>query len=89
MTNWSVRYLDLETNRETESQPLATRDQAVTLARARELQRCAIRSIVGPHGEEPWARVTFAASEGGTVRGHTGAIELRSTEVGAAGPIST
>ena len=56
MGEWFVRYLDLETNRETESQPLATRDKAITLARARQRERCAIRSIVGPNSEEPWAR---------------------------------
>lgn len=59
MGEWFVRYLDLETNRETESHPLATRDKAIILARARQLDRCAIRSIVGPSGEEPWARVTL------------------------------
>lgn len=59
MGKWFVRYLDLETNRETDSQPLATRDRAITLARVRQLERCAIRSIVGPNGEEPWARVTL------------------------------
>ncbi len=57
MAEWIVRYLDLETNREVGSRRLETRDQAIGLALTRERDRCAIRSIVGPSGEEPWPRV--------------------------------
>ncbi|MGO8916204.1 MAG: hypothetical protein ACLQJR_09875 [Stellaceae bacterium] len=57
MAEWSVKYLDLETNREVGSRPLDTRDQAIALALNRERDRCVIHSIVGPSGEEPWLRV--------------------------------
>ena len=62
MAKWFVKYLDLETNRETASRRLATRDQAVILARHRESERCIIRWIVGPEGEEPWGRPTIDRS---------------------------
>lgn len=61
MAEWFVRYLDLETNRETESRRVATRDEAISLARRREEERCIIRRIVGPDGEEPWAQVMSEA----------------------------
>jgi hypothetical protein len=54
MAEWFVRYLDLQTNRETESRRVDTRDEAVALALDRERDGCAIRSIVGPEGEEAW-----------------------------------
>ena len=57
MADWFVKYLDLDTNRETESRRLDTRDQAISLALDRERNHCEIRSIVGPSGEEPWAQV--------------------------------
>jgi hypothetical protein len=55
MAEWFVRYLDVQTNRETESRRLDMRDAAILLAQDREREGCAIRSIVGPDGEEPWA----------------------------------
>jgi hypothetical protein len=58
MAEWFVRYLDVQTNRETESRRMDTRDEAVALAQDRERDGCAIRSIVGPAGEEPWAAVS-------------------------------
>jgi hypothetical protein len=63
MAKWFVKYLDLETNRETASRRFATRDQAVILARHRERERCIIRWIVGPEGEEPWGRATIDRSD--------------------------
>jgi hypothetical protein len=57
MAEWFVRYLDTTTNRETESLRLATRDEAIDLARDREREGCLIRSVVGPDGEEPWVEV--------------------------------
>jgi hypothetical protein len=61
MTEWFVKYLDLETNRETASRRLPTRDHAITLARHREQERCVIRWIVGPEGEEAWVGATLDA----------------------------
>jgi hypothetical protein len=57
MSEWFVKYLDLHTNRETESHRVDARDQAIILALDRERNHCAIRSIVGPSGEEQWAQV--------------------------------
>jgi hypothetical protein len=54
MAEWLVKYLDMETNRETASRRLATRDEAIALARDRERDGCVIRSIAGPAGDEPW-----------------------------------
>jgi hypothetical protein len=55
VAEWFVRYLDVQTNRETESRRMDTRDAAILLALDREREGCVIRSIVGPAGEEPWA----------------------------------
>ena len=54
MADWFVRYLDVQTNRETESRRMDTRDEAIALALDREIEGCIIHSIVGPDGEEPW-----------------------------------
>jgi hypothetical protein len=54
MAEWFVRYLDVQTNRETESRRMDTRDEAIGLALDRQREGCAIRSIVGPGGEERW-----------------------------------
>jgi hypothetical protein len=60
MDEWFVKYLDLETNRETVSLRVATRDEAITLAGERERDRCIIRSIGGPAGDESWAQITVS-----------------------------
>jgi hypothetical protein len=54
MAEWFVRYLDVQTNRETESRRMDTRDEAIALAHDREREGCVVHSIVGPAGEEPW-----------------------------------
>jgi hypothetical protein len=54
MAEWFVRYLDVQTNRETESRRMDTRDAAILLALDREREGCIIHAIVGPDGEEPW-----------------------------------
>ena len=59
MAEWFVRYLDIQTNRETESRRVATRDQAIGLALDRKRAGCLIRSIVGPDGEEQWGEMAL------------------------------
>lgn len=61
VAEWFVRYLDLATNRETESRRVASRDEAIGLARRCEQERCIVRGIVGPDGEEPWVQVSPAS----------------------------
>jgi hypothetical protein len=39
-----------------------TRDEAIALARDRQCEGCAIRSIVGPAGKEPWTRAPWRSS---------------------------
>jgi hypothetical protein len=58
MAEWFVRYLDVKTNRETESRHMDTRDDAIALARDRERDGCVVHSIVGPPGEEPWEQAS-------------------------------
>ena len=55
MAEWFVRYLDVQTNRETESRSMESRDEAIALALDREREGCIIHAIVGPDGDEPWA----------------------------------
>ena len=54
MSEWIVRYLDTTTNREVQSRPMRTREQAVALASRREREGCFVRDILGPSGGEPW-----------------------------------
>ena len=46
MAEWFVRYLDVQTNRETESRRMDTRDEAIALCSARA--RPAVRQVQVP-----------------------------------------